>query len=116
MQSCRPPGRQLCSCYKAYVYGVRVGETRVAFTLDYIERNGGIVNTEVGGKSLVLVYFEDYGFVDAFERTVGGEVITVTAIDPYGATPQGQLKRAVLASEVFWFIWSTFYPDTDLIV
>ena len=99
---------------KAYVYGVRVGDTKVAFTLDYLRRNGGIVNTEVGGRSLVLVYFEDYGFVDAFERTVDGEVITVTDIDPYGRTPEGQLERAVLASEVFWFIWSTFYPDTDL--
>lgn len=99
---------------KAYVYGVRVGDTKVAFTLEYIKRNGGIVNTEVGEKSLVLVYFEDYGFVDAFERTVDGEVITVTDIDPYGITPQGQLERAVLASEVFWFIWSTFYPHTSL--
>lgn len=99
---------------KAYVYGVRVGDTKVAFTLDYIERNGGMVNTEVGGKPLVLVYFEDYGFVDAFERTAGGDVITVTEIDPYGRTPQGQLERAVMASEVFWFIWSTFYPDTGL--
>jgi hypothetical protein len=93
---------------------VRVGDTKVAFTLDYIERNGGMVNTEVGGKPLVLVYFEDYGFVDAFERTAGGDVITVTEIDPYGRTPQGQLERAVMASEVFWFIWSTFYPDTGL--
>ncbi|MDH3531569.1 MAG: DUF3179 domain-containing protein [Gammaproteobacteria bacterium] len=99
---------------KAYVYGVRVGDTKVAFTRDYIERNGGMVNTKVDGKPLVLVYFEDYGFVDAFERTVGGEVITVTEIDPYGRTPQGQLERAVMASEVFWFIWSTFYPDTDV--
>jgi hypothetical protein len=99
---------------KTYVYGVRIGDTKVAFTLDYIKRKGSLVNTEVGGQPLVLVYFEDYGFVDAFERTVGGKAITVTEIDPYGRTPQGQLERAVLASEVFWFIWSTFYPDTGL--
>ncbi len=99
---------------KTFVYGVRVGDAKTAFTLDYIKRNGGIVNTEVGGKPLVLVYFEDYGFVDAFERRLGGEAVTVTEIDPYGMTPQGRLERAVMASEVFWFIWSTFYPDTDL--
>jgi len=99
---------------KTYVYGVRVGDVTTAFTLDYIKRNGGIVNTEVGGKPLVLVYFEEYGFVDAFERSVDGAVITVTEVDPYGRTPDGQLERAVLASEVFWFIWSTFYPDTSV--
>ncbi len=99
---------------KTYVYGVRVDDTKIAFTLDYIKRNGGIVNTKVGGKPLVLVFFEDYGFVDAFERAVDGHAITVTEIDPYGMTPQGQLERAVMASEVFWFIWSTFYPDTRL--
>lgn len=99
---------------KAYVYGVRVGDTKVAFTLDYIKRNGGIVNTEVGGKPLALVYFPDYGFVDAFERTVEGREITVYEIDPYGDTPHGKLERAVMAHEVFWFIWNTFYPDTEL--
>jgi len=99
---------------KTYVYGVRVGDAKTAFTMDYIKRSGNIVNTEVGGKPLVLVNFAEYGFVDAFERKVDGEAITVTEIDPYGMTPQGQLQRAVMASEVFWFIWSTFYPDTDL--
>jgi len=99
---------------KTYVYGIRVGDTETAFTLDYLKRHGNIVNTQVGGKPLVLLNFEKYGFVDAFERTVNGKEITVTQIDPYGTTPQGQLQRAVMASEVFWFIWSTFYPDTGL--
>ncbi len=99
---------------KTYVYGIRAGDAEKAFTLDYLKRNGNIVNTVVGGKPLVLVNFGKYGYVDAFERTVDGQVISVTEIDPYGMTPQGQLKRAVMASEVFWFIWSTFYPDTDL--
>jgi hypothetical protein len=72
------------------------------------------VTPELNDQALVLVFFEDYGFVDAFERAVDGQTITVTEIDPYGMTPQGQLERAVMASEVFWFIWSTFYPDTRL--
>lgn len=99
---------------KAYVYGVRMNGEKMAFTLDFIKRQGNIVNTEVGGVPLALVYFEDYDYVDAFVRTLDGEVITVEAIDPFGVTPQGTLERAVMASEVFWFIWSTFYPDTGV--
>lgn len=99
---------------KSYVYGMRVGAAKAAFTLDYIKRNGGIVNTEVGGTPIALVYFEEYEYVDAFERVIDGREVVVSEIDPYGVTPHGRLPRAVMASEVFWVIWSTFYPDTSL--
>ncbi|MDP7101544.1 MAG: DUF3179 domain-containing (seleno)protein [Rhodospirillales bacterium] len=100
---------------KAYVYGLRVGDTKIAYTLDYIKRNGGIVNTEVGGKPIALVYYKDHDFVDAFERTVSGKIIEVKEVDEYGVSPHGKLKRVPMAVEIFWIIWHTFYPDTELI-
>ncbi|MFB3078027.1 MAG: DUF3179 domain-containing (seleno)protein, partial [Lysobacterales bacterium] len=99
---------------KAYVYGVNMNGQQVAFTLDHIKQHGNVLNTEVGGEPLVLVYYEDQGFVDAFHRTLDGQTVTVAEIDYHGNTSQGQLQRAVMAHEVFWFIWSTFYPETDM--
>jgi hypothetical protein len=99
---------------KAYVYGVNMNGQQVAFTLDAIKAQGNVLNTEVGGEPLALVYFEELGFVDAFHRRIDGRTVTVTDIDPYGNTAQGQLQRAVMAHEVFWFIWNTFYPATEV--
>ena len=99
---------------KAYVYGLNMNGERMAFTLDHIKHHENVLNTEVGGEPLVLVYYQDLGFVDVFHRTIDGQVVTVTDIDYYGNTPHGQLTRAVMAHEVFWFIWKAFYPDSDV--
>ncbi len=100
---------------KAYVYGLRFGGQQLAVTPDYIRKQGGVINIEVGGTPIVLAWFDNFGYADAFYRSIDGEVIDVTAIDPYGMTESGQLERAVMANEVFWFVWSTFYPDTSLL-
>ncbi|MFQ5660632.1 MAG: DUF3179 domain-containing (seleno)protein [Gammaproteobacteria bacterium] len=102
---------------KEKVWCVRIADEKVAYTLDYFEKNNWIINTQVGGQDIVLVYYPGYRTVSGFERSINGRTLTITEldnIDVNGNTPHGKLKRIPVASEVFWMIWYTFYPETRL--
>jgi hypothetical protein len=89
----------------------------VAYTYDYFKANNWIINTKLGGKDIVLVYYPEYRTVGGFETRVGEDLVSVDSvedIDVYGNTDKGQLQRIPVISEVFWMIWHTFYPDTQL--
>jgi hypothetical protein len=102
---------------KEQVWGVRMNGEEVAYTYDYFKANNWIINTKLGGKDIVLVYYPEYRTVGGFETRVGEDLVsvdTVEDIDVYGNTDKGQLQRIPVISEVFWMIWHTFYPDTQL--
>lgn len=102
---------------KEQVWGVRMNGENVAYTYDYFKANNWVINTSIGGKEIVLIYYPEYRTVGGFERSVGGDLLTITDVDDidvYGNTDKGQLQRIPVVSEVFWMIWHTFYPDTQL--
>ena len=102
---------------KEQVWGVRMNGENVAYTYDYFRANDWVINTKLGGKDIVLVYYPEHRTVGGFERSVGGDLVTINSVDDidvYGNTESGQLQRIPVISEVFWMIWHTFYPDTQL--
>lgn len=98
------------------VFGVQFNSESVAYTRDYL-LNKGIINTKVGSKDIVLVYFDEYDTIGLFDRNLNGKTISIenmNEIDPYGNTGMGRLKRLDMFSGVFWMIWSFNNPDTVL--
>lgn len=102
---------------KDLIWAVNIADEQVAYTFDYFEQNNWIINTQVGGKDIVLVYYPEYRTVSGFERNINGQLVTITdmaQIDVHGNTEHGKLIRIPVASEVFWMVWYTYYPDTEL--
>ncbi len=102
---------------KEMVWGVRIADDKVAYSYEYFKQNNWIINTQLGGKDIVLVYYPSYRTVGGFERNIDGQILTINGldqIDVHGNTPQGKLNRISVVSEVFWMVWYTFYPETKL--
>ncbi|MBT7951377.1 MAG: DUF3179 domain-containing protein [Gammaproteobacteria bacterium] len=102
---------------KEEVWGVKLNGEQVAYTYDYFKANNWVVNDTLGGKQIILVYYLEHRTVAGFEREVNGSLVSIdnaNQIDAYGKTEWGELKRIPVISEVFWMIWHTFYPETDL--
>jgi len=102
---------------KEMVWGVKLGDEPVAFSYTHFKRNDWVINTEIGGTPVVLVYYPEYETVGGFERRIEGNAVTVpdlASIDVHGNTPLGRLNRIPVASEIFWMIWYAFYPETEL--
>ncbi len=98
---------------KEQIYGVVIGDDTIAYTKGFLERNP-IINTTIGGKDVVIVYYAEFDTVAGFSRILDGQIMTVTEIDVQGNIAAGKLDRIPVDSEVLWMIWSNFYPDTDL--
>ncbi|MCP4338749.1 MAG: DUF3179 domain-containing protein [Desulfobulbaceae bacterium] len=96
------------------VWGVLVNNEPVAVSLRYLEKNN-IVQMNLGGREIVIVYFKEYETVGAFYNDKGltfgkGE------IDPYGKVGDTNLERVEgLFNTVFWGVWAYFYPHTQLL-
>lgn len=98
---------------KKQVYGVTINGESVAFTPEYLERQG-IVTLELGGEPISMVYDRKHRIVGGFSRRMGGRIAAGTEVDIHGNTPAGRLDRIPVESGVYWIIWSNFYPGTDL--
>ncbi len=98
---------------KSMIYGLNIGDDYVAYTADFIRAQGGVINVQVGGRNVVLVYDERWGAVGAFYNDTGAPVEAVSIM---GETAEaGRLSRVeTLKSDVFWFIWANFHRDTDV--
>jgi hypothetical protein len=97
---------------KTYVWGVNIGEDAVCYTDDFISENGGLINTTIGGRDIVVAYDPKYESVGAWYNDSG---VPITQIDFFGNSDQGQLKRVeTLKSGMFWHVWVEFFRHTDI--
>ena len=97
---------------KTYVWGVNIGTDAVCWTDDFVVQNGNIVNTEVGGQSLVVAWDPVYESLNVWINDTGA---SVTKVDFFGRTPHGQLKRSPdVKAGLFWHVWAEFFPHTDI--
>jgi hypothetical protein len=97
---------------KTYVWGVDIGNDAVCWTDDFVVEQGNVVNTEVGGHSLVVAWDPRYESLGAWHNDTGEPV---TEIDFFGNTPKGRLKRVEgLKPGLFWHVWVEFFPNTDI--
>jgi hypothetical protein len=98
---------------KELVYTISVDNDHVAYSRDFLEQQGNIINTVIGGAPVVINYEPQMDIVTAFFKD---NDTPVERIDVFGLTEDGnQLRRVnTLKSKLFWFIFAEFYPDTDV--
>ena len=98
---------------KQRVFALNVGDDFVAYTKEFLVEQGGIVNVVIGEQPVVVNYDERYDAVTAFFNE---DRRPVSQIDLFGRTADGRdLKRVnTLKSDLFWFIFAEFYPQTDV--
>ena len=111
------------------VIGVEIGGVQRAYPAeDMIER--GVINDEINGVPLALVAHGSA--ITVFSRQLGDQVLdfsrgegdvfhdsTGSTWNMKGKAVSGPLSGSHLevvphASRVLWFIWSNFYPDTEV--
>ena len=66
------------------VVGVEVRGEFGAFPLVDLEREGGVLNTQVGGQAVVVIYDGDIGTGVTFDREVDGKTLTFESLRPPG--------------------------------
>jgi len=109
---------------KTVVLGVEIGDEAVGFPLPRVEAEGGVVQSELGGRRIVVLATGNagiHGFVDpgySFDRVDGDIVADGTRWDPAtGRAPDGRALERVPARRLFAFAWqddhgeNAFYPD-----
>lgn len=118
---------------KERIFGVRYGDSATAFVLKDV-REEGIVQVEVGGVPIVLAALSQNVPVVAFERRIGGRVLTFQRTESPtefedlethsrwriadGVASAGPLKGERLARATaypaFWFGWQGFFPRSTI--
>jgi hypothetical protein len=98
---------------KELVYAVSVGDDHVAYSKDFIIRQGNTVNTVIGGRAVVIDYDPELDVVAAFFNDTGAPV---QEVDVFGTLSGGRRLARVntLKSRIFWFIFIEFHPGADV--
>lgn len=98
---------------KELIYALSVGNDHVAYSKDFIQAQGNIINVAIGGRDVVITYDPELDCVAAFFNTTGAPL---SALDVFGHLPDGtRLARVnTLKSRLFWFIFVEFFPHTDV--
>lgn len=129
--SARPP--------KELVLGVHEGASARAYPFGALAEQGEVVvlNDSVGDRPILVMYVNAERTALAFDRRVNGQELTFSVEDPFAFTlvdaetgtiwgPAGEAISGPLADQgarlsplvdayvVFWFAWSTYYPNTEL--
>ena len=96
------------------VWGVLVNDEPIAVSRGYLEKNK-MIRVNLGGRDIVIVYFQDYDTVGAFYNDKG-LTFSPEEIDPYGMVGDRKLERVEgLFNTVFWGVWAYFFPHTGLL-
>ena len=123
---------------KELVLGIREGNAAVAYPFGVLADKGDAVavNDQVGGRSVLVTYLFSQATDRAFDRNVAGQTLsfTVASENPFtltdnetgstwdwsGGAIAGPLQGERLtpledAWTMFWFAWSVFYPETQIV-
>jgi hypothetical protein len=97
---------------KTYIWGINIGDDAVCFTQDFLVEHGNLINTEIGGRSIVVAWDPVYESVGAWYNDSG---TPITQIDFFGKSDQGSLTRVeTLRPGMFWHVWVEFFQQTDI--
>ncbi|WP_206019865.1 DUF3179 domain-containing (seleno)protein [Pseudomaricurvus alkylphenolicus] len=102
---------------KEYVWGFNVGRDCVAYTESFIRDNGNLINTEVGGRDIVVAYDAQMESIGVYYNTSGQ---AASSIDFWGnlngdENPQNRLPRVeTVKAGLYWCVWVNYFSDTDL--
>ena len=92
---------------KEQVYGININGEAVAYTRDYLVRNGGPVSEVIGGKEITVKYFEKYDFVAMYSGNVPD-------VDPKGYCDGKFYEPIPHHNRILWKVWANFYRNTEV--
>ncbi len=122
---------------KELVLGLGFDDGPIAFSHSELSKNT-VINYELNGSPIVVVYYDETATANAFSRVIGDETLefdfevdeedgrgwlvdkqTGTRWLPFtGQAWEGELRGSRLepvhAVNVFWFAWNDFYPETTI--
>lgn len=117
---------------KDKILGLRIGQSEVAVSLDYLQKNGYALVK--GTTPSVIVIFNSEGqTATAFVVETGDEIEALKYVDSEGGPTlsRGDISWDALSGEIvsgsgeklvpvpvmtaYWFAWASFFPDTQLI-
>ena len=97
---------------KTYIWGVNIGDEAVCWIDDFVAEQGGLINTRVGGRDLVVYGDRKYESLGVWYNDSGEPV---AEMDFFGKSDRGQLQRVeTLKSGMFWHVWVEFFQHTDI--
>ncbi|UCF48036.1 MAG: DUF3179 domain-containing protein [Myxococcales bacterium] len=97
---------------KTLVWGVDVGDDYVAYTEEFVRSQGEPINTQIGGRDVVVTYDEEYESLGIFFNDTG-EV--VEEIDFFGNVGDTKLERVnTVKAGAYWVIWANWFPDAEI--
>ena len=89
-----------------------VGDDAVCYTKDFVIEQGNLINTNIGGRAIVISWSPLYDSIGTYYNDTGSPI---SEIDFFGKTPKGKLQRVeMLKSGLFWLVWVEFFPHTDI--
>lgn len=112
---------------KEVVAGIELGGAARAYPLSMLARDG-LVNDEVGGVPVAVVYDAEADRIRAYRRDGGSEPValdrsgsTLVSVDGgqawelTGASVDGSTPlEAIPVSREWWFAWAEFHPETEV--
>ena len=97
---------------KDLVWGFNVGEDAVAYTEDYVREQGGLINTHVGGRNIVVAWDDEYESLGIYYNDTGAPV---SGINFWGATGAHKLPRVeTVKAGSYWCVWVNYFQNTDV--
>jgi len=107
---------------KVIVYGAEFDGIAKAYAEDDVKQDK-LINDEVGGVPIVVLWDNGLNTVKIYERTLDGETLTFELSDDKFTDNNGNEwtvadmnKKLEIVDTFghFWFSWASFFPDTDL--
>lgn len=96
---------------KEKIWGINLNGEQVAYARSFFEQQP-LHNTRVGDQPILVAWFPEFDTLGVFSRQLHGEIIHVNNIDVYGNSDQGKLARLPQYPQVFWMVWSHWFPET----
>jgi hypothetical protein len=98
---------------KEQIWGINLGGEQVAYTRSFLEKTP-LHNTTIGGQPMLIAWFPEFETLGVFSRRVADNDLEVSEIDVYGNMPDGKLERLPQYPNVFWMVWSHWFPNTSV--
>lgn len=117
---------------KEFVVGVELNSEPTAFPFGVLNAEP-VVNYEVGGEPILVVFNAETGTGVVYEREVDGQVLTFTQVEDTTITDAetgtkwngltgkalegaliGSTLTRVKSTASFWFGWKDWYPDSEI--
>ena len=77
-----------------------------------VREQGGLINTNVGGRNIVIAWDDEYESLGIYYNDTGHPV---SAVNFQGETQRGKLDRVEnVKAASYWCVWVNFFPETDI--